>query len=176
MLAVYATPAAEPRTAAVEQILTMAPFGSCLRSSGRQRRMSLMGPLTLIAKQRFQASSVTSPVRAWCRQCSTQAKAHYSHTEDVHHSCAIDKNIQRTPVLEHLANGIADVGFGRDIALHEEFGGIFGSLCCGDVQAGDFGPLLEKQRDNRSTDSRASSGDDCNLWQPSALTSCCLTC
>lgn len=43
LLAVYATPATEPRTVAVEQVLTIAPFGSCLRSSGRQRWMSFIG-------------------------------------------------------------------------------------------------------------------------------------
>lgn len=107
------------------------------------------GPLTLTAKQRFQVSSVTSPVRAWYSQCSTQAKAHYSHTENVYRSCAIDENIQRTSVLEHLADGIVDVGFGRDVALQAGFGGIFGGHCCGDVETGDFRSLLEEQCDNR---------------------------
>jgi len=93
--------------------------------------------LTLIAKQLFQVSAVTSPVCAWYSQCSTQAKAHYSHTENVYHSCAVGENIQRTSVLEHLADGIVDVGFGRDVALHAEFGGIFG------------GPLLWRCRNRR---------------------------
>jgi hypothetical protein len=69
LLAVYATLASKPRTAAVEQILTIAPFGSAFKSSSRLQRISFTGPLTLMAKQRFQTSLLTSPTRVWCCYC-----------------------------------------------------------------------------------------------------------
>lgn len=63
-------------------------------------------------------------------------------------------------MLEHLADGTVGVGFGRDVALYAESGGIFGCLCCGDVETGDFRSLLEEQRDN------------CDLRQLSTLADC----
>ena len=58
--AVYATPAAEPRSAASDAVFTMdpPPWASI---AGMTARMSFMVPVTLTRKTRSHTASVTSP-------------------------------------------------------------------------------------------------------------------
>lgn len=66
------------------------------------------------------------------------------HTVVVHDSRTIHEDIDRAPVLYHLADGGIDVTLGRDVALQPEFAGIFRRLWWRDIERRDLGSLLKE--------------------------------